>query len=181
MLRTEAVFPPFKLYSVRILPSKVYSIPELLVHCSCIASHLQALFGAPKDSDLANSCCVGTISGGNKPCVIVSCKCDNPPRARQIQVGMVEELGQSCGGIETYQTSANVPESQKRCISVLLRAILAKRSGKSNITQLPLQVISLFMSLVIWFVGGLRSFFRAVDTSGCSFVMLASCPTTPVP
>ena len=75
----------------------------------------------------------GAFSKTDSPCVLVSCKCDNPPRARQIEAGTVEELGQNFGGIDTYQTSANVPESQKRCISILLRAILAKSSGELDV------------------------------------------------
>jgi len=35
------------------------------------------------------------------------------------------------GGIDSFETSADYPESHKRCISVVLRAIVSRGSGRS--------------------------------------------------
>ena len=68
----------------------------------------------------------------NIPRLLTACKCEVPARARQVESGFVEQIGDSLGGIDTYQTSANVPQSQKRCISIILRSILTKSESKSK-------------------------------------------------
>ncbi|KAI9718219.1 MAG: hypothetical protein M1812_004209 [Candelaria pacifica] len=60
------------------------------------------------------------------PCVLVACKCDNPASARRIDPRLMEKTA-SAHEIDAYQTSANVPESQKRCIAALLRTIVSER------------------------------------------------------
>ncbi|KAL9113250.1 MAG: hypothetical protein Q9227_002585 [Pyrenula ochraceoflavens] len=66
------------------------------------------------------------------PSLLVSCKCDNPPQLRQVAPGIVRQASFALGGIDAQQTSANVPESQKRCISIILRQILARSSEYSR-------------------------------------------------
>ena len=73
------------------------------------------------------------------PCVLVSCKCDRSPDSRQLDPRIIEQIstsfGPGNGGIDSFQTSANLPESQKRCISVILRTIISNRSGWSRFTE----------------------------------------------
>jgi hypothetical protein len=60
----------------------------------------------------------------------VSCKCDNPPPARQLEPGTLGQLGDPFGSVDTRQTSASKPQSQKQCISIILRSILAQSKGE---------------------------------------------------
>lgn len=75
------------------------------------------------------------LSNSAIPCVLVSCKCDQSPDSRQLDPLLIEQLGTSfgpgMGGIDSFQTSAAYPESHKRCISIILRAIVSKESGLS--------------------------------------------------
>lgn len=66
------------------------------------------------------------------PCVVVSCKCDNTPLTRQRESGTVGPFGGLFSSVPTYQTSSSKPQSQKKCVSILLSAILAQPKGESN-------------------------------------------------
>ncbi|QSZ33268.1 hypothetical protein DSL72_002856 [Monilinia vaccinii-corymbosi] len=65
------------------------------------------------------------------PTILVSCKCDNPDHARQLNVESVETACMSC--VETVKTAANVPESARLCLSSMLRAVMKNRSNNSHI------------------------------------------------
>lgn len=70
----------------------------------------------------------------------MSCKCDNPPPARQLEPGTLGQLGGPFGSVDTRQTSASKPQSQKQCISIILRAILAQSKGEFSVplfAQIP--------------------------------------------
>ncbi|KAI9733572.1 MAG: hypothetical protein M1834_003174 [Cirrosporium novae-zelandiae] len=69
------------------------------------------------------------------PFILVSCKCDNPPKARQVDTRMVEEICATFPGVDNCQTSGNVPESQKRCISIILRLIMSRGPGRTEHTR----------------------------------------------
>jgi hypothetical protein len=62
------------------------------------------------------------------PTILVSCKCDNPENARQIDVESMEAACLSC--VEAVKTASNVPESARLCLSSMLRAIMANRNGE---------------------------------------------------
>ncbi|KAK0107315.1 hypothetical protein ONS95_004009 [Cadophora gregata] len=62
------------------------------------------------------------------PTILVSCKCDNPENARQIDVENMESACHAC--VEAVKTAENVPESARLCLSSMLRAIMANRSGQ---------------------------------------------------
>jgi|ERR1700733_14406613 hypothetical protein len=68
--------------------------------------------------------------GSGLPCVLVSCKCDNPPPVRQLEPGTLGQLGGSFGNVDTRQTSASKPQTQKQCISIVLKAILTRSKGE---------------------------------------------------
>lgn len=87
------------------------------------------------------------LSNSAIPCVLVSCKCDQSPDSRQLDPRLIEQLGTSfgpgMGGIDSFQTSADYPESHKRCISVILRAIVSKESGWSLSQSIPVSSLVL--------------------------------------
>lgn len=62
------------------------------------------------------------------PTILVSCKCDNPENARQIDVESMEAACLSC--VEAVKFASNVPESARLCLSSMLRAIMAYRTGQ---------------------------------------------------
>lgn len=64
------------------------------------------------------------------PTIIVSSKCDNPPVSWQVSREKVETVSNRFDGLECFQTTKNAPETHKRCISVILRAIALRRLGK---------------------------------------------------
>lgn len=57
------------------------------------------------------------------PALVVSCKCDAPQR--QINPNSIEQVG-TVSGYETMQTSAALPDSQKKCVNVVLGMIIRK-------------------------------------------------------
>lgn len=57
------------------------------------------------------------------PALVVSCKCDAPQR--QINPNSIEQVG-TVSGYETMQTSAALPDSQKKCVNVVLSMIIRK-------------------------------------------------------
>lgn len=63
------------------------------------------------------------------PCVLVSCKEDTPPKLRRVASDFVDQNKTRFSSFETCPTSANVPESQKRCISLILRTIVKRNRG----------------------------------------------------
>ncbi|KAF7511909.1 hypothetical protein GJ744_003142 [Endocarpon pusillum] len=67
-------------------------------------------------------------SGGGSV-VLVSCKEDHPPQLRRVNPDFNERIKSCFSKLETCSTSTNVPESQKRCISIILRSILRCKRG----------------------------------------------------
>ena len=63
----------------------------------------------------------------NLPTILVSCKCDNPENARQINVDSMEEACSSC--VDAVKTASNVPETARLSLSSMLRAIMTHRAG----------------------------------------------------
>ncbi|KAL8797233.1 MAG: hypothetical protein Q9195_000700 [Heterodermia aff. obscurata] len=67
------------------------------------------------------------------PTVLVSSKCDNPPNSWEVDAGKVEGFCTQLDGVESFQTSATAPETHKRCVSVILRNIIAESPGKHQV------------------------------------------------
>jgi hypothetical protein len=63
---------------------------------------------------------------------LIACKCENPPHLRQVDADFHDQIKSRFNSVEACVTSANVPESQKRCISIILRSILKHKKGKPN-------------------------------------------------
>lgn len=79
---------------------------------------------------LADSIVSDALSKSGSSNVLISCKEDNPPQLRQVDLDFNEQIRSRFSRVETCSTSANVPESQKRCISIILRSILSGRKGR---------------------------------------------------
>lgn len=69
------------------------------------------------------------------PSVLVACKCDNHPVNREVDPSMVDQEAKSAhADINTFQTQDSSSESQKRCLSVILRLIISARRAQSQAT-----------------------------------------------
>ena len=66
------------------------------------------------------------------PTIFVSTKCDTPIEKRQVDHQMIRSICQNVDGIEFHQCSLKSPETHKRCVSVMLRNIMAGRVGKKT-------------------------------------------------
>lgn len=75
------------------------------------------------------------------PALVVSCKCDAPQR--QINPSSIEQVG-TVSGYETMQTSAASPDSQKKCVNMVLSMILRKNG------LCPSLLLLLFRCTVSW-------------------------------
>lgn len=75
--------------------------------------------------------CTDMVHKTALPCVLVGCKCDNHPAHRQVDPAVVEQRAKTLvGDLLAFQSSDGMPESQRICLSVMLRAILASRQGE---------------------------------------------------
>ncbi|KAF2803465.1 ras GEF [Mytilinidion resinicola] len=62
------------------------------------------------------------------PYLLVACKCDNHPVHREVDPAVVEQKAQKLvGEINAFQTAESAPETQKRCLSVMLRNTISAR------------------------------------------------------
>lgn len=73
---------------------------------------------------------IATFCQSHVPALLVYTKCDNPQKTWHVTPEMTESICRAVEGIEAFQTSAPAPETHKRCISIILRNIIAKK-GKS--------------------------------------------------
>lgn len=80
------------------------------------------------------------------PTILVSCKCDNPDHARQLNVESVETACMSC--VETVKTAANVPESARLCLSTMLRAVMTNRSNSNSKFNINFMAISMWCDTI---------------------------------
>ncbi|KAH0544824.1 hypothetical protein FGG08_001053 [Glutinoglossum americanum] len=79
--------------------------------------------------------------------LLVSCKCDTSPSKRQIDPNVLKKAGSTFGGVETFQTSASAPDSQKRSVFVVLRMILSRENGTG--TQSLLSLLTLLLTITL--------------------------------
>ncbi|KAK7553456.1 ras guanine nucleotide exchange factor domain-containing protein [Phyllosticta citricarpa] len=70
------------------------------------------------------------------PCVLVGCKCDHHPAHRQVDPAVVEQRAKTLvGELPAFRSSDGSPESQRLCLSVMLRAILASRQANAALRR----------------------------------------------
>ncbi|KAE9992368.1 hypothetical protein EG327_009322 [Venturia inaequalis] len=69
------------------------------------------------------------IYNASIPFILVACKCDFPPSHRHVDPYGVEKRAKALiGDITAFQTSQAAPDTQKRCVAVILRAIVSMRN-----------------------------------------------------
>lgn len=108
------------------------SSTHIFEHQSSMSTH--CLTKKPKNMPLSTLAANSAISDAlDRSCgsiVLVSCKGDHPPQLRRVDPDFDGQIRSRFSKVEICSTSANVPESQKRCISIILRSILRCRRGK---------------------------------------------------
>jgi len=106
----------------------------------------------PLPTIVADSIVLDALSASRTSILLISCKEDNPPQLRQVDLDFHEHIRSRFNKVEACSTSANVPESQKRCISIILRSILRCRKSKHDPTTFEANCLSrlLCRSLHFW-------------------------------
>ena len=64
------------------------------------------------------------------PTIVVASHCDHAPKAWRVEYEKIEKLCLRFKDIECFQTSINVSETHKRCVSIILRNVMLERHGK---------------------------------------------------
>ena len=73
------------------------------------------------------------------PSVLVACKCDNHPVNREVDPSKVNQKAKSVhADINTFQAQDSSSESQRRCLSVILRLIILAGRGRWLKSPIPL-------------------------------------------
>jgi GTPase SAR1 family protein len=68
------------------------------------------------------------LCNSDLPSILVSCKCDNPPSSRQIDTDSMEKACLAC--VEALKVASNVPGSARNCLSAMVHAVMASRTGE---------------------------------------------------
>ncbi|KKZ62301.1 hypothetical protein EMCG_03273 [[Emmonsia] crescens] len=63
------------------------------------------------------------------PFIIVACRCEGQVPSSPIDPATYDQARRVLGGIEVHQTYSDAPDSQKKCISNILRAIIARTAA----------------------------------------------------
>jgi hypothetical protein len=71
----------------------------------------------------------GTCNAGI-PYLLVACKCDYSPNIRPVDPNAVDEPLKKFFDVKTFQTSESSPDTQKRCMAVMLRQMISKRKHR---------------------------------------------------
>ena len=64
------------------------------------------------------------------PTIVVASNCDHSPRSWRVEYENIERICKKFPGIECFKTDIGVPETHKRCVSIILRNIMQERHGK---------------------------------------------------
>jgi hypothetical protein len=80
------------------------------------------------------------LSKASLPAILVACKCDHHPAHRDVDVAVVEKKAkQFLPDVNVFQTSQASPETQKGCLSVITRAVIASKRRECALPHLPLR------------------------------------------
>lgn len=72
------------------------------------------------------------LSKDHVPTIVVASNCDHSPKSWRIDHGKIERLCARFSGVECFQTSISIPETHKRCVSIILRNVMLERNGKQS-------------------------------------------------
>ncbi|KZF19987.1 ras GEF [Xylona heveae TC161] len=75
---------------------------------------------------------LNALTKASVPCILVACKCDSPLDSVEVNPTVLEKAASSLGNVESQQTSAGAPESQRRCVGLILKKILAHTNDHYN-------------------------------------------------
>lgn len=75
------------------------------------------------------------------PSVLIFSKCDNPRLDWQINHCMMESFCDTLDSLEFFQTSANAPETHKRCVSIMVRNVISGRNGEIYPFLTPVMIL----------------------------------------
>ncbi|KAF2190778.1 ras GEF [Zopfia rhizophila CBS 207.26] len=79
---------------------------------------------------------LNALSKASLPFVLVACKCDQHPAHREVDPAVIEQKAKSFfGDVNTFQTLESAPDTQKRCLSVITRSVIASRRRESSTTR----------------------------------------------
>ncbi|KLJ10117.1 hypothetical protein EMPG_14502 [Blastomyces silverae] len=72
------------------------------------------------------------------PFIVVACRCEGQVPSSRIDPATYDQARRVLGGIEIHQTYSDAPDSQKKCISNILRAIIARTAASLQPSPIPL-------------------------------------------
>ena len=79
---------------------------------------------------------IGAVEKAGIPSLLISCKCDSRPEERDVDPREIElKAKHRLKHLHTLQTSAVSPETNRRGITMILRAIMSSTPGKSSETR----------------------------------------------
>ncbi|KAI9678875.1 MAG: hypothetical protein M1829_001859 [Trizodia sp. TS-e1964] len=88
-----------------------------------------ALYDVMNDESTARLTELLTLMVGScLPTVLVACKCDFPPNLRRLPQERIELMLSTFAEIPSFQTSSNVPESQRSCLTAVLAMVASARN-----------------------------------------------------
>ncbi|EEQ87745.2 uncharacterized protein BDCG_02865 [Blastomyces dermatitidis ER-3] len=72
------------------------------------------------------------------PLIVVACRCEGQVPSSRIDPATYDQARRVLGGIEIHQTYSEAPDSQKKCISNILRAIIARTADAASLQPSPI-------------------------------------------
>lgn len=74
---------------------------------------------------------IGALPKATIPFIVVACRCEGQIPSSRIDPATYDQARRVLVGIEVHHTYPDAPDSQKKCISNILRAIIARTAGKA--------------------------------------------------
>jgi hypothetical protein len=79
----------------------------------------------------ADATAIEIMSTTHLPFTLLACKCDQHPAHREVDPSVVEQKAKSfLGEIRVFQSSQALPETQRECVTFIIRAVVAARRRK---------------------------------------------------
>ena len=106
-------------------------LSEFVWSLYCIRSitlHMRKLFVGCSHTDQHSL--LDALSKDRVPTIVVASRCDHPPKSWRVDHGKVEKLCNRFEGVECFQTSISLPDTHKRCLSIILRNVMLERNGE---------------------------------------------------
>ncbi|EER43411.1 predicted protein [Histoplasma capsulatum H143] len=82
----------------------------------------------------------GALPKATIPFIVVACRCEGQIPSSRIDPATYDQARRVLGGIEVHHTYPEAPDSQKKCISNILRAIIARTAAGTLTTHTALPI-----------------------------------------